>query len=53
MAWVTSHTLNGVDGSHAGGIAVRLVNLATGETLFDAAMDEAFGEIVGWVLGRI
>ncbi len=40
MAVVSSHALNAVDGSHAGGIAVRLINLDTGETLFDAAMDE-------------
>ena len=40
MAVVSSHALNAVDGSHAGGIAVRLVNLGTGETLFDATMDE-------------
>ncbi len=41
MATVSSHTLNGVDGSHAGGIAVRLVNLTNGETLFDIVMDDA------------
>ena len=40
MAKVSSHTLNSVDGSHADGIAVRLVNLATGRTLFDTWMDE-------------
>lgn len=40
MAVVSSHTLNAVDGSHAGGIAVRLVNLETGETVFDTAMDD-------------
>lgn len=39
MATVTSHTLNGIDGSHAGGIAVRLVNLTSGETLFDTKID--------------
>ena len=33
MAVVSSHTLNGVDGTHAGGIAVSLRNLNTGETL--------------------
>jgi len=41
MAVVSSHTLNGVDGTHAGGIAVSLRNLTTDETLFDTAMDEA------------
>ena len=40
MAVVSSHTLNSVDGSHAGGIAIRLVNLDTGETVFDTIMDE-------------
>lgn len=40
MAKVSSHTLSGVDGSHAGGIAVRLINLATGRTVFDTKMDD-------------
>ncbi len=40
MAKVSSHTLNGVDGSHAGSIAVRLVNLATGQIVFDTKMDD-------------
>ncbi|MDE0523234.1 MAG: hydroxyisourate hydrolase [Boseongicola sp.] len=39
-AVVSSHALNAVDGSHAGGIAVRLINLDTGETLFDTSLDE-------------
>lgn len=39
-AVVSSHALNAVDGSHAGGIAVRLVNLDTGETLFDTTLDD-------------
>lgn len=39
-ATVSSHTLNAVDGSHAGGIAVRLVNLDTGDVLFDTNMDD-------------
>ncbi len=39
MATVSSHSLNGSDGTHAGGIPVRLVNLSTGETLFQSAMD--------------
>ncbi len=39
MATVSSHALNGVDGSHADGIGVRLVNLSTGTTVFDAATD--------------
>ncbi len=40
MAVVSSHALNAVDGSHAGGIAVRMINFDTGEILFDAAMDD-------------
>ena len=39
MALVTSHTLNGTDGTHAGGIAVTLSNRATGEVLFSEEMD--------------
>ena len=39
-ATVSSHTLDGVDGSHAGGIAVRLTNLSSGETVFETRMDE-------------
>jgi len=39
MAVVSSHALNSVDGSHASGIAVRLVNLDIGETVFDTIMD--------------
>ena len=39
MATVSSHALNGVDGSHAGGIAVRLVELSTGRTVFDTSTD--------------
>ena len=40
-AIVSSHLLNSVDGSHAGGIAVRLINLASGATLFETASDDA------------
>jgi 5-hydroxyisourate hydrolase len=39
MANITSHTLNGSDGTHAGGIPVTLTNLATGTVVFSAAMD--------------
>lgn len=35
MAQVTSHTLNGVDGSHADGIRVTLTHLSSGTVLFD------------------
>jgi 5-hydroxyisourate hydrolase len=37
MALVTSHILNSVDGSHADGVNVRLVNIATGEVVFDTS----------------
>ena len=40
-AIVSSHLLNSVDGSHAGGIAVRLINLASGATIFQTASDDA------------
>ncbi len=40
MATVSSHALNGVDGSHADGIAVRLVDLTTQQIVFDTRMDE-------------
>ncbi len=39
-AVVSSHTLNSVDGGHARGIKVRLVNLDTGQTVFDTVMDD-------------
>lgn len=39
MATVSSHTLNGVDGTHAGGIVVTLTCLGTGETLFSTETD--------------
>ena len=40
MALITSHTLNGVFGSHAGGIRVQLVAVAAGAApLFDTEMD--------------
>lgn len=39
MATVSSHILNAVDGTHAGGIAVTLVNLRSGRTLFEAETD--------------
>lgn len=38
-ATVSSHTLDGTDGTHAGGIAVRLVNLTTGAEVFATRMD--------------
>lgn len=40
MATLTSHTLNGTDGTHAGGIPVTLTNLTTGTVTLTAQMDE-------------
>ena len=40
MATISSHTLDGTDGTHAGGVAVKLVNINTGETLIDSSTDE-------------
>ena len=40
MAIVTSHTLNGLDGTHACGISVKLIKL-NGEILFESKMDKA------------
>lgn len=39
MAVLSSHTLNGTDGSHAGGIPVTLTNLTSGRVLMRAEMD--------------
>ena len=39
MATLSTHVLNGVDGTHAGGVAIRLVNLTTGVELLTAATD--------------
>ncbi len=39
MAKLTSHTLNGSDGTHAGGIAVTLRDLGSGTVLLTAEMD--------------
>ena len=40
MAKLTSHTLNGSDGTHADGIAVTLRDLTTGDTFLAAVMDD-------------
>lgn len=40
MAIISSHTLNGSDGTHAGGISVTLTNLNTGKILFTDCMDD-------------
>ena len=39
MAILTSHTLNGIDGTHASGILVKLIEL-NGETIFSSKMDQ-------------
>ena len=39
MATITSHTLNGLDGSHAGGIAISLRNMSDGLVLAEAKTD--------------
>ena len=40
MAILSSHTLNGTDGTHAGGIGLTLTNLNTGEVVFRGQMDD-------------
>ena len=40
MAILSSHTLNGTDGTHAGGIKVTFTNLDSGEIMFDGYMDD-------------
>ncbi len=43
MASISSHTLNGTDGSHAGGVAVALFRInedGTRTVFFETAMDE-------------
>ncbi|MGI9365831.1 MAG: hydroxyisourate hydrolase [Rhizobiaceae bacterium] len=40
MAMISSHTLNGADGTHAGGIAVRVTNLNTGRIMLESATDK-------------
>lgn len=40
MAVVSSHALNGTNGTHASGIQVVLKNLASGNILFDSFTDE-------------
>lgn len=38
-ATISTHVLNGADGTHSGGVAVRLINLTTGATLFEEKTD--------------
>lgn len=40
MAIISSHILNSVDGSHAAGVKVQLINLASGETVFETQTDD-------------
>lgn len=40
MSLVSSHTLNGVDGTHAGHIPVRLIHVASQKVLFETQMDD-------------
>ena len=40
MAKLTSHTLNGFDGTHAASIAVHLFDLTSKKTLVRAIMDD-------------
>lgn len=40
MATITSHTLNGTDGTHAGGIPVTLTNITSRVVLFSTVMDQ-------------
>ena len=39
MAKITSHTLNGFDGTHAEGIGVQLRNTKNGSVIFSTEMD--------------
>jgi len=39
MATLSSHTLNGTDGSHAGAIKVKLIEV-DGQTIFETEMDD-------------
>ena len=39
MAIVSSHTLNGMNGTHAGGFPVRLINITQNSEIFCSSMD--------------
>ena len=41
MARISSHLLNGADGTHAAGVAIRLVCVDTGRELLSAATDSS------------
>ena len=40
MAIISSHTLNGMNGTHAGGFPVRLVNITKNSEIFSASIDD-------------
>ena len=40
MAVISSHTLNGFDGTHAGGIRVKVHERISGKVLFDSKTDD-------------
>ena len=40
MKTVTSHVLNGVDGTHASSVPARLINCETGKVLAEAVTDD-------------
>ena len=39
MAIISSHTLNGMNGTHAGGFPVRLVNITKNSEIFSTSVD--------------
>ena len=39
MAIISSHTLNGMNGTHAGGVPVRLINITKSSEIFSTSMD--------------
>lgn len=39
MATLSSHILNGADGTHAGDVSVKLINADTGDTIIESATD--------------
>ena len=40
MAIISSHTLNGMNGTHAGGFPVRLVNITKNSEIFSTSIDK-------------
>ena len=39
MAIISSHTLNGMNGTYAGGFPVRLINITKSSEIFNTRMD--------------